>query len=101
MSDDIRPALISDADKLRAELEGARYEAMWVRRDPSAAALLSRAEPLLAEMRDAQDEAIRVGSDPVADPAAVRRACWRLAFVTGKLRGWSRVVEAGMQRGGD
>lgn len=50
------------------------------------------------ELRAARAEAVRLGSDPLASPAALRRATWRLAFVTGKASGWAKVVEAGLPK---
>lgn len=62
------------------------------------AALISQAAALMDELRAARSEAIRLGSDPLASRAARRRATWRLAFVTGKARGWAKVVEAGLPK---
>lgn len=59
--------------------------------------LIGEANELSAMIRAARDEAIRLGSDPLANPAALRRAKRRLAYLNGVGHGWANVVGASVK----
>jgi len=60
--------------------------------------LIGEAKALRTTLTAAREEVIRLASDPFADPAAVRRATNRLAYLTGVGRGWASVVDDGLRK---